>query len=189
MTQPLTLDQEGYKAMLDGQLDIMAKLWAQHKPDGWKYGCLEELVQKEGRFFSSKPYTSEEKVILKKLAGEVGLCHAKTCYYTTFLGTVANVPGVEYAEGFGLGRIHFPVDHAWLVLNDKAVDFTWGGKLQGRGALPERLVERAEKNLSENVYKGVIIPRKTVLAHAVTTRTASSVLVGWLRYGGTGGLL
>ena len=170
-------------AQLNDQLDQLAEFRQGQKPEGWRYGSVEELVQKKGRFFSNEPFTTKEKLTVGETAKRVGACHAKACYLNALHGATSGVPGVQYAEGFGLGHIPFPIDHAWLVVGNKPVDFTWGGKVAGRGVGPKELVKRAENNLAGNVYKGIVIPQRRLLEHVTSTGLSGPILHTYLKDG------
>jgi len=149
-------------------------------PTGYKYCCIEELLLAEGREFSGEPYTHEEENMILRLM-EIHGRHLQTreCYKNALMGAIAadamKLP-FYYAEGMAIGVI--PVNHAWLVLNHKPVDFTWRDlkeKVRDRRGLLRRLKD----NLAANAYIGIVVPTTVVTERAIATSHAPVMLDDW----------
>lgn len=158
------------------------------RPEGWKYGSLEEFLLEEGTRYTDEEYTQEEEQQLLRLFRGLGTCKARECYGNAMrLAAQAWSSGVEgsYAEGIAHSGM-FPVNHAFFVLNGKPVDLTWGrtregedpmagAARRGRVTSSQKLLERAKENLRMNAYVGVEIPIQLVYELTVEREYYGSV--------------
>ena len=130
------------------------------------YVSISDYVLKNGHLFESAPLTPGEKSYVRLLGMEK--CKLKACYRNaqrTFLFH----PGVhgmvlKYIEGYAtIGFL--PVQHAWLSLNGKVVDLTWG-PMDKRGHRKGRVLGVIPPGFE---YYGLAIERREVsdfvLAH------------------------
>lgn len=124
---------------LQGYLQTIADFRANDKPEGFKYGSIEEFVLDNGEQFTAAALPKEIK------EGTLGLCYQnayQTCEYNS-------QKELEYVEGFAKpSSLPFPIAHAWAVDKDgNVVDPTW---------------DRLRKKGDTIDYFGVRIPMKTV---------------------------
>lgn len=155
-------------------------------PKGWKYLSMEELVLKEGKLLSNEPFTEEEeKVLLRLFKLAPGPYKTKECYYNALRlmweDEVVKTKLV-YTEGYASGHI-MPVMHAWVTMNGKPIDVTWGPDMIGDGhnrvRSAKRLLERARHNLQENRYWGIGFPRKVIMKKVTDTGMTPSMIDDW----------
>ena len=99
-----------------------------------EYYNIHDYIGKHGIFFRSNSLTLEEKDFLAQFKRYEFLM--KQCYRnaqnvaidlqsTKEFGNCPNME-VKYIEGLAHGSVGFPVDHAWVSLNGKVIDYTWG---------------------------------------------------------------
>lgn len=83
-------------------------------------------IARHGRSFSSQPLTPEEAAFVARIQWD--LRQSGQCYFNAQIEalTLPSVAGIslKYVEGYTGGSGRFPVDHAWLSVNGKAVDPT-----------------------------------------------------------------
>lgn len=97
-------------------------------PEGFHYQGGEDYVLDRGSPFEPQPPTKKERAIVLAAIRE---CPAKQfrighCYYNAQILVASDQSGkLRYCEGYALGLTHFPVIHAWVVINRKVIDLTW----------------------------------------------------------------
>jgi len=180
-------DQQKTLKMLQSYMSAMVEMRGAKKPKGWRFNSVEELLLKHGQTFSNDPYTSDEEEVILRLAATLGPCHEKECYLTALRGALeADMTSMEihYAEGLAMAKgLPLPINHAFLVLNNKPVDLTWRRDYSvGHGyRSAKRLLERAKENLEDDVYIGIKIPTDHIRRQAFDTGQAAPILDDWER--------
>jgi hypothetical protein len=127
------------------------------KPEGWKYGSLEELILTEGR--SWEPQSLPESAAAWK--GEPKQCYKNAADAVLGMGGKQPLSDARYVEGFvhAAGLEGLPIAHAWVVdKDDKVLELT----------LNEPGVE----------YQGIEVPND-VLARTLLRRESYGVFDDW----------
>ncbi len=152
----------------------------------WKYLSTEELVLKEGKLLSDETFTEEEeKALLRLFKAAPGPYKTKQCYYNAMLlifeDEMIDIKLV-YTEGYASGHV-IPAIHAWVTLNGKPVDVTWGEDMVGNGhnrvRSPKRMLERVKYKLKRCRYWGFGCPRGVVMKRVVDTGRSPSMIDDW----------
>lgn len=152
----------------------------------WKYLSTEELVLKEGKLLSNEPFTAEEEATLLRLfKAAPGPYKTKQCYYNAMLLMFEDEMIEEklvYTEGYASGHV-IPAIHAWVTLNGKPVDVTWGENMVSNGhnrvRSAKRILERVKYNLKECRYWGIGFSREVVMKRVVDTGLSPSLIDDW----------
>ena len=159
---------------------------ARGKMPGWKYLSMEELVLKEGELLSNEPFTEEEEeTLLRLFKAAPGPYKTRECYINAmrlvFEDQMLKI-NLVYTEGYASGQI-FPVLHAWVTLNGKPVDVTWGKDMVGNGhnrvSSASKMLERVRYNQNHNRYWGIGFPREEVLEQVLETGLSPSMIDDW----------
>ena len=155
--------------------------------EGYRYQSMEEFLLAEGTFYSAEPLTAVEEEILRRvLRLTSGPFKTKECYANALRLVMASemLRGVDlrYAEGYAQGAV-IPVIHAWVVLNGKPIDVTWGENMIGashnRLRSIAKMLERIKYNLASHAYCGFTVPLKAVYRRAAETGLTPTFLDDW----------
>ena len=170
---------------LEKLASMMRKARGKTLPD-WKYLSMEEFVLKEGTLLSDETFTEEEeKALLRLFKAAPGPYKTRQCYYNAMLlifeDEMIDIKLV-YTEGYASGHV-IPAMHAWVTLNGKPVDVTWGEDMVGNGhnraRSPKRMLERVKYNLKRCRYWGISFPREVVMKRVVDTGLSPSMIDDW----------
>ena len=105
---------------------FLARLAAQIKDTQLPDGGVQGYVLKYGRLFRSQALTRDEQQFIDSLGWRrhrPNMCYQNAQTMALQAATTSR-HRVLYAEGYVSPGINFPVPHAWLSLNGKAVDTT-----------------------------------------------------------------
>ena len=163
---------------LEEMLRQFSSMHSKFTPQQWKYTSPYDFYYREGGSFSSEPYTPEEIEILRDaFGGGRRRYEIQRCFYNAQTLALMESTQLDYAEGYII-REDSPiaVHHAWAVLNGKPVDVTLRPLGEKTTCDPEKLIERASRNMEENAYWGVLIPNDDVRKTWLRTEFAMSVL-------------
>ena len=148
-------------------------------------GSLIHYLLKNGHLFPNEPLTDEEQALFQDM--DFGQFKLRECYYNaqTLLLNLDDSGPVKYAEGMASNASQIPTLHAWLSVNGKVVDPTWG---RFRMA-PEGLLQVVRLNHIMGTlpagweYWGVELPSADVAAAMVAHKASISLLddyeCGW----------
>ena len=166
---------------LQEHLEKMSTLMREARGDltGWRYASVEELVLTEGKLLDNEPFTEDEEAALTRLfKAAPGPYCTKQCYLNA-MRLMFEDPTLTYHEGYASGHI-FPVPHAWVTLNSKPVDVTWGEDMtstgHNRARSPQRLLERVCYNNAHSRYWGIQFPRDEVLEQVLDTGLSPTMI-------------
>lgn len=110
-------------------------------------GTYHKLMLEKGRWFLGRDKVKNHSICLeyrKKHRPKIKQCFQNSQLFVTLMDVDA-----QYYEGFVLAGI-IPVMHAWVVMDDKVIDFTL------------EACDRKLKRERESIYIGVPIPNKFV---------------------------
>ena len=183
MVKKVPTGAEYLQDYLEKLASMMREARGKTQNGGWKYLSTEELVLKEGKLLSNEPFTAEEEeTLLRLFKAAPGPYKTKQCYYNAMLLMFEDEMIEEklvYTEGYASGQI-LPVLHAWVTLNGKPVDVTWGENMvsngHNRARSPKRILERARYNLQKGSYWGIGFPCEVVMKKAVDTGMSPSLI-------------
>jgi hypothetical protein len=133
---------------------------------------VEELLLREGEWFSNEPLTgAEERALRPFLRGPFEI---KACYHNA-LKLALRGRGLEYVEGAAYSIIPV-VTHAWVTFNGRPIDVTW--RPDGSNARsPDAILRRVRANIQDHVYVGIRVP----LPHAAQVLSeGSAALDDWV---------
>jgi hypothetical protein len=161
---------------LEEMLRQFATFARSYVPPEWKYSSPQDFYYREGGSFSSETYTAEERRILTRIFSHSRPYEIQKCFYNA-QDLAMNNRNLDYAEGYVL-RFDGPINihHGWAVLNGKPVDVTLRPLGEKTTCDPEKLLERASRNMGENAYWGIIIPVDDVRKTWLRTKLAMPVL-------------
>lgn len=94
------------------------------RPEGYAYGSIEEFVFKHGQQYGKGGLTKSERQYVLAAAKRQGSFPIKQCFYNSQMVLLNCDPKHKftYVEGYATGLI--PVQHGWLTINGKVIDFT-----------------------------------------------------------------
>lgn len=153
-----------------------------HKlPEGYAYASQEDFIATHGvSFRSAKLSPGERKLVL----GAAERCHEsfpiKECYRNSVI-LVSAEPRLTYVEGLFISeRVGIPIQHAWVVIDDKVVDMTArrSGPV-GRGRWGDRVLGEFPEGRH---YFGVSFHGDQVLDAAVDKRWSGAMIDDWQRH-------
>ncbi len=133
---------------------------------------LSRFLLERGRAADNAPLQEQEQALLTAVDWEV--FKPRRCYYNALMLMLdlGEPPGLIYFEGLAQSYI-LPTNHAWLELNGKVIDPTWGR----RECPPQHPILGVYPAHWE--YWGVPIPFETVRRAAVGHCAAISILDDW----------
>jgi hypothetical protein len=139
---------------------------------------LARYLLKHGHTYPSLRLTQEELVLFDGL--DFSKYKLRQCYYNaqSLHADVCGAPQVSYAEGFATNETQFPTPHAWLSVNGKVVDPTWGRlRMAPEGSLQVVRVNHVMGILPPGwEYWGLEFTWEDVAAAMVSHKTSISLL-------------
>jgi len=150
-------------------------------PKGWRYGSMYEMISAEGYAFPQKPLTAAQETVVRKVLGRY-LRHMKPkirqCYCNAaILAQTGQAEGFAYFEGYAAGV--FPVNHAWVGFEGKAIDVTWRELEDDRPATLETVLSRVRKNALKCAYMGIQVTLAHLRKMQIRDKCYSSALDDW----------
>ncbi len=163
---------------LEDMLRQASSFQSKYAPQEWKYSSPYDFYYREGGSFSSEPYTPEEiEVLLDAFGGGRRRYEIQKCFYNAQTLALMESQELDYAEGYAIRYDSpIPIHHAWAVLNGKPIDVTLRPLGEKTTCDPQKLIERASRNMQENAYWGVIVPADDVRKTWLRTKLAMPVL-------------
>lgn len=138
------------------------------RPADFRLSGFDEAYLRLGEAFDVEPFTALEEVEILDRLEMVQKTHkrrfnprVRQCYYNA--SWYAFWGAFDYADGKATGII--PVDHAWNVYNGKPLDFTWRAESDTAKWSPEKLLQRAIRNLRDRAYWGITVPVPELIRH------------------------
>lgn len=144
------------------------------------YQSTHDYVLQHGKLYESIPLTREEYAAVSFVL-PYGF-PTKSCYMNAqrivTYGLLKHVGDVHYVEGVAVGN-SIPVDHAWITLNGKVIDLTWGPmkKVAHKDRIYLRRTSRVLGVLPEGYeYLGIEFTEEQVMKYLIAHGMYSSLL-------------
>ena len=94
----------------------------------WYYSNVYDFLLKEGSYFDSKTLNKDELYQVEEMIYKFIKAHGKPkkkqCYYNSQMVALMN-DSFQYIEGVCLSDVGLPIQHGFLLLNNKVIDLTW----------------------------------------------------------------
>jgi hypothetical protein len=155
---------------LDFSVMARNRLQPGKKPEGWKYLCIEDLVNSEGVDFTSEPLTDEElAIVFDAVDNSRKRFKQRECFYNAqMLVHFDETDTLVYHEGYAFGRAIIAVHHGWASINGKVIDLTWRlEKGRSKGRLRDRIIGEYPEGYE---YLGIPFPDKNLLRQIMVRR-------------------
>jgi hypothetical protein len=167
------------ETFLRQMIELRSKM---QRPKDFAYGSIEEFVLTHGRSYSKCALTEDESRYVFSCAKRHGRFPIKQCFYNSQTVLLGDDPErrFTYVEGYATGLI--PVQHGWLVINGKVIDFTmreWSKKT-GQIEVPGLGAGILGTWNEPREYFGVEFSRKLVLDTMLRTGNGQALLDDWM---------
>jgi hypothetical protein len=159
-----------------------------------QYSCADDYILQNGHLFESVPLDDTEKQVFENVIWKEN--KRKECYYNAqrlALYLTLDGENVEYCEGVAYDpKAVIPVNHAWVSINGKVVDPTWGERIITKNKVIRR-INRVIGIIPEGwEYYGITIPTVDIWSYLADHQAHGSLIddyeCGWPMLRGLSGL-
>ncbi len=149
--------------------------------EGYKYQSMEACVLSEGHNGNRKPFTEKELEMIGVLIQNTGTYFKqRECFANAYmLSQAAQRIGLPIYHTEGLALSLFGVNHAWVELNSKPIDVTWGAPKSNPRGSADHVMKRIIKNQAEKEYIGFQVPTAPIEKLMFQNGVYPSVLDDW----------
>ena len=145
------------------------------------YQSTHDYVLQHGKQYESVALTAEELDIVctRNFADfKTRQCYRNAQVLLLFMSNICNKVDIRYVEGVASADL-IPVDHAWITLNGKVIDLTWGPmkKVAHKDRIYLRRTSRVLGVLPEGYeYLGIEFTEEQVMKYLIAHGMYSSLL-------------